>query len=44
MSILEEQHQYTLAIYWIEPDLPYDEMDQITVSKYEVENDWRLVK
>lgn len=44
MSILEEQDFYVLAIYWVEPDLPYDEMDQIRVSKYEVDNDWRLVK
>lgn len=41
-ALFDHGGSYTLAIYWLEPDLDYDEMDQITVSKEDTK-DWKLV-
>jgi hypothetical protein len=43
MSIFDRGDSYTLAIYWIEPDEWFDEIDEITVSKDDVSK-WKLVK
>lgn len=42
MSIMERTDSFTLAIYWVEDDSDFDEIDEITVSKEDIKN-WKKV-